>query len=57
MYKQMEGFSFMKVLVIVVIVVYDGLNNKKDYLIKQYLIFVGGNIKMKKWFLLYFYPF
>ncbi len=29
MYKQMEGFSFMKVLVIVVIVVYDGLNNKK----------------------------
>lgn len=44
----MEGFSFMKVLVIVVIVVYDGLNNKKDYLIKQYLIFVGGNIKMKK---------
>lgn len=29
MYKQMEGFSFMKVLVIVVIVVYDDLNNKK----------------------------
>lgn len=29
MYKKMEGFSFMKVLVIVVIVVYDGLNNKK----------------------------
>lgn len=29
MYKQMEGFSFMKVLVIVVIVVYDCLNNKK----------------------------
>jgi hypothetical protein len=29
MYNQMEGFSFMKVLVIVVIVVYDGLNNKK----------------------------
>lgn len=29
MYKQMDGFSFMKVLVIVVIVVYDGLNNKK----------------------------
>lgn len=29
MYKKMGGFSFMKVLVIVVIVVYDGLNNKK----------------------------